>query len=69
MKTLCTSIECHETGCSFPDCLDKESREIYENCTSCQARFGPSHNGSRNCESGSIESGGKRSHCTCDTCF
>ena len=31
--------------------------------------FGPSHNGSRFCESGSIASGGKRSHCTCDMCF
>lgn len=31
--------------------------------------FGPSHNGSRSCRSGSIASGGNRSHCTCDTCF
>lgn len=31
--------------------------------------FGPSHNGSRRCESGSIASGGNRAHCSCDTCF
>ena len=29
----------------------------------------PSHDGSRFCESGSIASGGKHAHCTCDTCF
>ncbi len=31
--------------------------------------FGPSHNGSRHCESGSIASGGDKAHCTCDFCF
>ena len=31
--------------------------------------FGPSHNGSTMCKSGSIASGGKNSHCTCDMCF
>ncbi len=31
--------------------------------------FGPSHDGSRGCESGSIASGGNNAHCTCDTCF
>lgn len=29
----------------------------------------PSHRGSVGCESGSIASGGTRSHCTCDRCF
>lgn len=29
----------------------------------------PSHDGSANCESGSLASGGKNPHCTCDTCF
>lgn len=69
MKTLCTPNECKETGCSFPDCLDEKSREVYDNCASCQKEFGPSHDGSPGCESGSIASGGNRSHCTCDTCF
>lgn len=31
--------------------------------------FGPRHEGSRSCESGSIASGGTKTHCTCDTCF
>lgn len=41
-------------------------------CPTCLAQgehMGPSHNGSQRCESGSIASGGERSHCTCDTCF
>jgi hypothetical protein len=29
----------------------------------------PSHNGSARCQSGSIASGGKNAHCTCDVCF
>jgi hypothetical protein len=29
----------------------------------------PHHNGSTRCESGSIASGGRNSHCSCDTCF
>ena len=70
MRTLCTEIECRETGCSFPDCLDKESREIYDNCSGChQDGMYPSHNGSKMCESGSIASGGTKDHCTCDICF
>ena len=31
--------------------------------------YGPSHNGSSLCRSGSIASGGNRAHCTCDACF
>lgn len=31
--------------------------------------FGPSHDGSKRCESGSIASGGDNAHCTCDVCF
>ena len=42
-------------------------------CKSCQELiddpFGPSHKGSTSCESGSIASGGKESHCVCDVCF
>ena len=42
-------------------------------CGTCRAvkeeHFGPSHNGSLRCESGSIASGGTRAHCTCSTCF
>lgn len=39
-------------------------------CKGCQhTGMYPSHNGSRNCESGSIASGGTKSHCTCNACF
>ena len=38
-------------------------------CSGCTGGFGPSHEGSTRCESGSIASGGHIAHCTCDTCF
>lgn len=39
-------------------------------CPGClETGMRPSHNGSRSCESGSLASGGKNAHCTCDTCF
>ena len=41
-------------------------------CSQCReigTGMGPSHDGSKSCESGSIASGGKRSHCSCDVCF
>jgi hypothetical protein len=41
-------------------------------CQSCREAYmhgGPSHNGSRNCESGSIASGGSNCHCACSTCY
>jgi hypothetical protein len=38
-------------------------------CPLCNIGFGPGHNGSSSCESGSIASGGNKAHCTCDTCF
>jgi len=48
-------------------------------CYECYARiledwhrrivYMPPHNGSSICQSGSIASGGKYSHCTCDLCF
>lgn len=44
-----------------------------EGCPTCkeiqETGFGPSHYGSESCESGSLASGGKYAHCTCDTCF
>lgn len=53
----------------------KTEAPIKEECPSCREirekyrGFGPSHDGSRRCESGSIASGGTRSHCSCDACF
>lgn len=41
-------------------------------CSTCHSYAGqhaPSHNGRSWCESGSIASGGTRSHCTCNACW
>lgn len=47
----------------YPDCETcKLIHEVYNG-------FGPSHEGSKRCESGSIASGGDRAHCTCSVCF
>jgi hypothetical protein len=51
--------------------IERQEREgtIVRDCAGCQVFFdnpdamGPSHKASDRCESG------KRSHCTCDTCF
>lgn len=40
-----------------------------EDCSSCEHKHGPSHYGSPRCQSGSLASGGRHSHCSCDTCF
>lgn len=44
---------------------------LTNNCSICKSveSLKPSHCGSANCESGSIASGGKNTHCSCDTCF
>ena len=49
----------------------RASREAADcpTCTTYKGRMAPSHDGSPNCESGSIASGVKNAHCTCDTCF
>jgi len=40
-------------------------------CSTCASpeTFKPSHFGMSSCQSGSIRSGGRNAHCTCDTCF
>jgi hypothetical protein len=46
-----------------------------DDCPTCKSireehnGIGPSHYGSRNCQSGSPASGGSAAHCTCDSCF
>lgn len=41
-----------------------------QECEGCKREgMYPSHNGSSMCKSGSIASGGKKAHCTCDVCF
>ena len=69
LNTKCSPVECRESGCSFPDCLDAKSREQYDNCPTCRLGHGPDHDGSKSCKSGSIASGGTKEHCSCDTCF
>jgi len=62
-----------EFGCAYPDCLDDESKALAEKCAICREIIDgtrhPSHNGSSDCESGSIASGGDKEHCHCDVCF
>jgi hypothetical protein len=40
-------------------------------CRTCRLpdAIKPSHTGSPRCKSGSVASGGKNTHCTCDVCF
>lgn len=50
--------------------MTKTAVQDKANCIICKDPKNPvSHDGSRRCESGSIASGGNRSHCTCDRCF
>lgn len=57
---------------TIPDRV-RSTEEDRANCPECERQrngeWGPSHDGSRYCESGSIASGGTRAHCTCDRCF
>lgn len=49
-----------------PDAVATADARKHPDCKTCQdpaQRGGPSHDPSRNCESG------KRPHCSCDTCF
>jgi hypothetical protein len=49
------------------------SPKDWHNCLNCvlfaKIEYGPSHNGSKGCQCGSIASGGTVSHCSCSTCF
>ena len=51
-----------------PDCRFCQD-EYYAKKSLPSDVFAPRHEGSKNCESGSLASGGRNSHCTCDTCF
>ncbi len=54
---------------------DASKPAVPEDCPTCKLirerdnGFGPTHRGSKNCESGSLASGGEHAHCSCDTCF
>ncbi|KKK66460.1 hypothetical protein LCGC14_2963860, partial [marine sediment metagenome] len=72
----CTCIPCickeHCLGCGARTCMAHELA-LKSSCASCESQqggqMGPTHKGSSFCESGSIASGGNKSHCTCDVCF
>jgi hypothetical protein len=50
--------------------FDRDELRAEQPCRTCSMPgMKPSHTGSPRCESGSIASGGKNAHCTCDTCF
>ena len=53
-----------------PPCNPRDAAN-HPDCVTCQSSDGPVpyHDGSKNCQSGSISSWGANSHCTCDTCF
>ena len=58
------------SNCPKPPCNPRDAAN-HPDCVTCQSSDGPVpyHDGSKNCQSGSISSGGANSHCTCDTCF
>lgn len=49
--------------------LPSLSEDAIPGCPECSGGNPASHNGSKQCTSGSIASGGPRAHCTCDYCF
>lgn len=55
------------------DIMATKDLERNPDCKGCQYNvktgWGPSHDGSKFCESHSLASGGKNDHCTCDRCF
>lgn len=57
----------------YPDDDERDFSEATRGCPTClrfpPGSFAPSHDGSRHCESGSIASGGKIAHCSCELCF
>ena len=55
-----------------PVALKELHKQIVEACGYCQkykGQMAPSHFGSAWCQSGSLASGGHRSHCSCNSCF
>jgi len=67
-------------GCRDPECptdmpWPTAQSPYREGCPTCEEirtkykGFGPRHDGSPHCESGSIASGGQNAHCSCDFCF
>lgn len=70
---FCRSARVHRKTCPFyhPRPKVKATPRFCEprDCSGCRDKSGPSHDGSVRCKSGSIASGGKNAHCSCDTCY
>jgi hypothetical protein len=60
-------------SCGFVDYFSyggyESSQEKLKEINNPTPTFGPTKNGSRRCESGSVASGGNKTHCSCDICF
>ena len=73
--SICISEQISEQIASKHEQTAREARRAaaVPGCQTClevaDTDFGPSHDGSLHCESGSIASGGQKLHCTCDLCF
>ncbi len=49
--------------------LPDRAADAVTGCSACSGGHPASHNGSPDCQSGSIASGGSNSHCMCDICY
>lgn len=69
---VCSIIKGDLIAMGFDESTGKHISDIVrqELCDYCKKPgIKPSHFGSPMCESGSIASGGTKSHCSCDVCF
>lgn len=76
-----TTTDLHPTTRKQVEALPEDRRTRFfellasTGCVDCASiavlygSHGPSHEGSRYCQSGSLKSGGRTAHCSCDTCF
>lgn len=63
-------ITCSDISAPVYDHMDWDNVALYGSEQPIIPRpFGPYRDGSRNCKSGSIASGGSRDYCTCSVCF
>lgn len=56
-------------GCKGVGAVDSNESAAQRSGVEVPLASGPSHIGSEYCGSGSIASGGSRSHCSCDRCY
>lgn len=72
---ICDMWRCNAEAVKDGLCQEHASKPApCAECTRNAGGMAPTHNGSRNCENGSlanrsIAAGGKTAHCTCARCF